>query len=233
MPTLLPLVTPPTVANFIARVKAEVTNAGNAKVETQLRQALAHSLSRVSTIRTPWNEAEFAFTSTGGVAEYGTATVGFPVDVVEFDVVEVADGSTYCEVRPATLHDVRHELRAHGASGSQTPSYFCWSVGKLIFAPAFQDARAVRGWYHRDARRDSASGAIIESSPASDGFTNAWLEFGEDLLWAKTLEVYHARFAVDGERMSYYAAQFRQALEGIHREWVRKAGTSIQVEGYF
>src|SRR5690606_36499590 len=97
---------------------------------------------------------------------------------------------------------------------------------------SFTDARTVRGFYHRDARRDAASGNLIDSTTASDSYTNSWISEGEDLLWAKTLEIYHARFARDGEALAYYASQYRQALAGIQRERLWKSTHGFEVEPY-
>lgn len=222
------------VLAFITAITGEVSNAGNTKVDQQLRFALVHALSRVSGVRAGWNEGTFSFTSTIGISEYGAGTAGFPKDASEFDLIEVQtqSGAFYEEVRPRTLLEVRESIRDSMGAGSPYPDIYCWYAQQLMFAPAFSAARTVRGYYQRDARRDEATGALIEATTASDAFTNQWLSQGEDLLWAKTLEIYHARFAVDDQRLTYYATQYRQALAGIQKEWVQKGAAGLQIEPY-
>ncbi len=224
------------VLAFIAAIKAEVSNSANSKVDSQLRLALVHALSRVSSIRSTWNEGSTTFNSSAGVSDYTSATSGFPKDASEIDLVEVqvqAGSVLYEEVRPGTLLDVREVLRSAQGNGSPYPDIFCWYSRSLMFAPAFTATRTVKVFYNRDARRDAATGNLIDATAGSDAYVNDWLLSGEDLLWAKTLEIYHARFAVDDQRLTYYARQFSQALVGVQAEWVRKAsGGGFACEPY-
>lgn len=223
------------VLAFITAIKGEVSNAGNSKVDQQLRYALVHALSRVSGVRATWNEGSFTFTSVNGVGEYSSTTTGFPVDAAEFDLIEVQSGATnniYYEVRPRSLLEIRESIRSSMGNGSPYPDIYCWYAQQLMFAPVFTAAVTVRGYYQRDARRDSSTGVLIDATTASDAYTNSWFLQGEDLLWAKTMEIYHARFAVDDQRLTYYARQYNLALDGIHKEWLQKAASGLSVEPY-
>jgi hypothetical protein len=223
------------VSAFIAAITKEVANAGNPNVDTMLRFALKHALSRVSSRRTQWTEGTFSFTSSVDVSTYGSATAGFPKDALELEVVEVqtSPGSTrYEAVRPASLEEIRSLQRSAQGSSSSYPDRYAWWSQQLIFSESFSAEVIVRGDYRRDARRDAATGNLIDETTASNGYLNLWLQLGEDPLWAKTLEIYHARFARDPETAVYYERQYEKAMKGLHDEWTVKAGAGMQIEGY-
>lgn len=235
MPTLIATPAPRTVAAFIAAVTKEVTNSGNRNVDEMLRLALKHALSRVSSRRTAWSEASFSFQTAADVETYGASTYGFPKDALELEIVEVqaSPGSTrYEPVRPGSLEEIRSYLRSAQGSAGSYPERYAWWGQQLIFSQRFSGIVAVRGDYRRDARRDAATGTLIDQTTASDSHSNAWFEQGEDPLWAKTLEIYHARFARDAEVAVYYERQYNKAMQGLHEEWTVKAGAGMQVEPY-
>lgn len=220
---------------FVTAVTNEVSNSGNTKSPAAVRAAAKHALSRVSGERVAWNEAEFSFQSTAGASVYSVGTVGFPLDVVEFDVVEVqtsAAGNSYTEIRPATLLDIRSAIRSARGSGAPYPTLYTWYADQLMFDQLFTAIVTVRGFYQRDARRDLKTGATIDGSTLSDALTNPWIDRGEDPLWAKTLEIYHARFARDDQAVVYYERQYEKAMKGLRKEWSQRAGAGMRVEGY-
>ncbi len=223
------------VAAFIAAIKGEVSNPAHTKVDSQLRFALKHALSRVSPERVAWSEAAFSFLSAVGVHTYSSSTANFPRDAREFEVVEVQSNATansYEEVRPATLLEIRSLLRSAQGNATAYPDRYAWFAEQLVFSQAFSGVVSVRGDYRRDARRDLGTGNLIDETSASDAYVNPWLTQGEDPLWAKTLEIYHARFAVDAERAVYYQRQYEWAMKSLRAEWADKATAGMRVEGY-
>src|SRR5262245_57575214 len=193
---------------------------------------MVRALSRLGKYKTLFTEAKFSFTTVAKQDSYGTSTTGFPKDAASFDVVEWnTSGTTYIEVEPRPIERVLEVLRsAAAAPGSDWPSYYAFHGQMLVFGPAPPTVRTMRGWYHRDARRDSATGTLIDDSAASDAFTNDWFGDGLDALWAKTLQIYHLSFEVDAERAAYYGSEFSEAIEALSKQFMKKTMSSFKTE---
>lgn len=220
------------VSEFIEAIKdsGEVKSAGNASVTPALRRSLVRALNRLSSVRAPWTEAEFSLTTVVDQSEYAPGHVGFPKDMAAFVVVEFDHGEGV--YKPLTLRglvEVRQALRLEEyAGGGSWPHTFTWWNGKLHVAPAPTTAATLRGWYHRGARRDSATGNLIGTTAASDAYTNPWFDDGEDLLWNRTLQIYHLAFAVDAERAAFYSSECKEALREVTEEWTRRGRPGLQ-----
>lgn len=222
-----------TFSSMVAEMEREAKNTGNTGSEPARRLALLRALYLLSATRTTFNEESFAFTTATDQSEYNLATPGFPVDAVEFDLIEVAinaTGGLYQEVRPASLREVREILEGGTASPSSSPEFYTWHHRKLIFAPRSHAALTVRGEYHADARRDATTGELLTVNSTTQ--TNGWFSEGFNLLFAKAMEIYHASFARDEKAAAFYRIQVKDAEKALHSEWIRKAGRGLQVAGY-
>ena len=221
-----------TVSAFIAAILAsgEVKNSGNTNTTAALRRSLVRALSRLSSVRAAFTEDDFELTTVVDQADYTTADSGFPIAAIDFEVVEFDSGSgVYQELEHVDLPRLRGELRRSGSLLSPgKPRMFAWWGGELMLAPAPATAATLRGWYHRDARRDEVTGNLIDTTSASDAYTNPWFSDGEDPLWNKVLEIYHLAFAVDAERASFYAGQADAAVRALGLEWTRRGRPGFQ-----
>lgn len=221
-----------TVADFIAGLQVEVKNTGNTNSETGLRLAMTRALKRLSPMRTTFNEGTFTFTTVASQAAYDTSDSGFAVDIQEIEYLEINTGQGYTrEIDVATIDKIRRLL---GTSPSTTtyPQMYCWFNNKIYLAQAPGSALTVTAYYVKDAQRDSATGTLIGSTTASDAYTNPWFDAGQDALWCKTMQIYHAAFAVDPERAQYYANEWAEAAAALHSGWVRKEGKGMKAEPY-
>lgn len=220
------------VSEFIEAIKdsGEVKSAGNVNVTPALRRSLVRALNRLSSVRAPWTEAEFLITTVIDQSEYAPGHPGFPRDAAAFVVAEFDHGAgVYKPLALSGLAEVLRALRLEEyAAGGFWPCLFTWWNGKLRVAPAPTTAATLRGWYHRGARRDLATGNLIDTTAGSDAYTNAWFDDGEDLLWNRTLEIYHLAFAVDPERAAFYSSQYREALSAVTEEWTRRGRPGLQ-----
>lgn len=225
-----------TVSAFIQAIldSGEVKLSGNTNTTAALRRSLVRALSRLSAIRTAFTEEEFSLTTVIDQVEYGTADAGFPVDAIAFELVEFDAGNSWFEqLEHVDLVRLRAMIRHAGAvADPRNPRIFTWWGGELMIAPAPKTAETLRGWYHRDARRDATTGTLIGTTAASDGYENPWFSDGEDPLWNKTLEIYHLAFAVDAERAAFYSSQYRDAITPLVTEWTRRGRPGLQTASH-
>jgi hypothetical protein len=237
MPTLIASAAPVTVGGLIQAImgSGEVKLSGNENAEAGLRRALVRALSRLSSKRTSFTETEFSITTVNGQVSYGAGHSGFPRDAADFEVVEFDTGNgNFNELRQVPFPELRAMVRDAGnAVDPRQPRIFAWWDDQLHLGPAPKAAVTLRGWYHRDARRDAETGNLIDATPASDGFTNPWLSDGEDPTWNRVLEIYHLAFAVDAERAAFYASQFQDAMKALEIEWTRRGRPGLQTTAYW
>jgi hypothetical protein len=220
-----------TVAQLLADLPTEIKNSGNTNVNKALRLSLVRALSRLSSYKTLFTENTFTFTAVAGQAEYGSAVSGFPKDAASFDVVEFFNGTEQVEIKQEPIELVLGVLRNGVVSpDGRYPFCFAWHKQQLVIAPAPPTATAVRGWYHRDARRDTATGNLIDATASSDTYTNDWFGDGEDALWAKVLQIYHLSFAIDPDRAAFYGSEFRDAVGALVAQFERKTMAGFQAE---
>lgn len=216
-----------TVAEFIAALQSsgEIKQSGNTQVPAALKRSLYKALSRLSSLRTTFTENTFSFTTTANQSEYSSATSGFPKDVGSFEFIEIDSGNgTYNPIEKGTLDEVRELLRSSGVLVDPLRPYlYIVSAGKLVLAPAPTTAVNCRGWYHRDARKDQATGSTIDPTvgTASDNYSNVWFNDGHDALWNLTMQIFYLAFDIDAERATYYRDEYDEAKRELTLQWLR------------
>jgi hypothetical protein len=222
-----------TVVEFITDLQIEVKNTGNPDTATALRLAMVRALKRLSPMRTSFGESSFSFSTVAAQEIYDTSTSGFANNIQEIEHVEIDTGQGYFhEVRPVTIDFIRRMIGTTPVTTTY-PDYYCWFANKMHLAYPPGSVLTVTVYYHQDAKRDSSTGALIGTTKASNAYTNVWFDEGQDALWCKTLQIYHATFAVDPERAAYYGSEWQEAAKALHSGWVRKAASGMRAEPYF
>lgn len=220
-----------TVSEFLTNLQdsGEIKGSGNTSVPTALRRSLLKALSRLSSARATFTEAKFSFTTIANQAEYGSSHLNFPKDAALFDRIEINNGQgVYLRLAATDLDTVRDVLQAQGVLVDPLQPYlYTFAAGELVLGPAPTAAVTLRGWYHRDARRDQSSGNLITSAAGTDSYSNVWFDDGHDALWNLTLKIFHLAFAIDPERAAYYSSEFQDAIRELRVQWLRKRGAQF------
>lgn len=226
-----------TVSQLLALLKRELTGQP-VNTELFLREAIPRALVQLSGIRTWFNEADFSFALTANDREYSTETGGFPKDAARLDFVNALISGCYSRVEPASQ---LVEVYPDGQRITQgTPQKWYWKplsatggAGSLILWPAPHAAGTLTGRYLRDARRDVATGNIIDFTVGSEGYSNPWFDEGQEALVGWILKQWYSHIHLDAERATANFRRYRDALDSYTRLRDSHRGGLGQVAPYW
>lgn len=205
------------------------------KTRTIVNRSAVAALAQLARYRTLFMEGDFSVsTSDGLAAAFGGTPTGFPLDIQMIDALwweeaGVTDALRWPIPVVATLDDVAFRYFNGAARG--TAKVAAWHHAKLNFAPKWGDIYALKGWYFRDSRRNTADGALITS--ASTTQTNGWFVDGLLCLKALTTSIalaspYLRNEAAAGPQIAVYQAEINR----LKQEYRQKTGFAAQSPRY-
>lgn len=193
------------------------------KTTTVLKQSIVAALDLLSREKTSFTEDETSFATTASDPTYDSATTGFPKDLLEIRRLYYKVGSKPIEIGPIGMDELRFWMDEVAA---QYPRGHAWHDRKLYLGPPPNAALTLYMDYTKDARRDTATGALI--TVASTTQTNDWFDAGLNALKHKTLEVfYKTPLFQDQGRAGFAKVNTDEALYSLseeHRQHVKPAG---------
>lgn len=220
-------------------IEAEIQARGS-KTRTIINQSIVYALAQLARYRVLFMEGTIgisaAVTTTDGLEEaFGGTPTNFPADIQQIDELWWEQAGVTDPVRwpiqmTTDVHQVAILLRNFSATGS--PVKALWHHQKLVFAPKWGlPARALKGYYYRDARRNTSDGALI--TIASTTQTNGWFVDGALCLKALASSVALANPYLRNEAAAAPMIALYQAEIGrLKAEYMQKVGYSAQAPRY-
>lgn len=216
------------------QIEEEIQSKGT-KTLTIIKRSIVAALAQLARYRTLFMEGTISVSTSDGLEEaYGGTPASWPHDIQVIDTLWWEESGATDPLRwpiqvTPSLDDVAFRYRNADARG--TARVAAWHHGKLLFAPAFGDVYALKGFYFRDARRNTADGALITT--ASTTQTNGW--FVDGLLCLKALSAsialaspYLRNEAAAGPQIALYQAEIGR----LKKEYQQKTGFAAQAPRY-
>lgn len=191
----------------------------NSRTEPYLRTSLAQALREVQANRTLFMEATTTFDTVADQAEYDTADVGFPADLLLVDALWFTEQPSGTLTGPVPIREIRNSAFYPDTTGR--PTAWAFHHGKLILWPTPNTAEELTLEYLKDATRDSTSGNEITS--ASTTATSEWFERGAHVLKNWVLWDYYSTIAMNTERAAMANQRFHDGLDKFRDEVAMKS----------
>jgi len=216
------------------QLEEEIQSRGS-KTRTIINRSIVGALAQLARYRTLFMEGEISVSTSDGLSEaVGGTPTNWPHDIQMIDALWWEESGATDPLRwpiqvTASLDDAL--FRYHNGDARGQARVAAWHHGKLVFAPAFGGVYALKGWYFRDARRNTANGALITTASTTE--TNGW--FVDGLLCLKALagsialaSPYLRNEAAAGPQIALYQAEIRR----LGQEYRQKTGFAAQAPRY-
>lgn len=216
------------------QLEEEIQSRGS-KTRTIINRSIVAALAQLARYRTLFMEGTIAVSTSDGLAEvFGGTPSGWPLDVQMIDALWWEEPGATDPLRwpiqlTASIDDA--VFRYYNVDARGQARVAAWHHGKLLLAPAFGGVYALKGLYFKDARRNTADGALITTSSTTQ--TNGW--FVDGLLCLKALAAsialatpYLANEQAAGPQIALYSAEIKR----LKQEYLQKTGFAAQAPRY-
>lgn len=216
------------------QLEEEIQSKGS-KTRTIINRSIVAALAQLARYRTLFMEGDFSVSTSDGLASaFGGSPTGFPANIQMIDALWWSETTGTNPTRwpikmTPSLDDVLFSYY-NGFAQSQA-KVACYHHERLVFAPKWGGVYTLGGWYFKDARRNTADGALITTSSTTQ--TNGW--FVDGLLCLKALAAsialaspYLRNEAAAGPQIALYQAEIRR----LGQEYRQKTGFAAQAPRY-
>lgn len=216
------------------QIEEEIQSKGT-RTLTIIKRSVVAALAQLARYRTLFMEGTISVSTSDGLAEvFGGTPTNWPHDIQMIDTLWWEESGATDPMRwpiqlTASIDDAIFRYSNVDARGQARVA--AWHHAKLLLAPAFGGVYALKGLYFKDARRNTADGALITTSSTTQ--TNGW--FVDGLLCLKALSAsialatpYLSNETAAGPQIALYSAEIKR----LKQEYLQKTGFAAQAPRY-